>query len=577
MKIIDRIRRRCAWMNLSTVTLITLLQRSPAVRLAAVADEYVAASPFGALVRYAAAALATLGAMNSIAGATILASSLTPHPTGPLPTFDATINVPITALGFTITNTMNVASWTIGGQIPPGLKLQAVENPAIELTGPGNLDATTPGTTGTPWGGGTPGNNTTTPELVGTPTTAGTYMFTLQGFALPGEMGGTPGMNGFTTGTGISSVFDFTVVVSAAAGAAPAFTVQPISATVAGGTVALVAEASNSPSYQWMLNGTTKVAGATSSILLLDNAAAAVGSYTCVATNSVGSATSSPATVAVDNTADIGRLVNISCRATVGTGANILIAGFVVGGSGTSGSEPLLVRASGPALVPFGVAGTLADPQLQIYSGSTALFTNNGWAGDAQIASTASSVGAFPWTSPTSHDAALLETLPAGAYTAQIAGQSGDTGVALAELYDATPAGTYRPTSPRIVNIAARVQVGTGGNILIAGFVIGGSTSRTVLIRSSGPALVAFGVPGTLADPKLQLFSGSTVIESNSAWEGNAQISSTAAAVGAFPWASSTSNDSAILVTLPPGAYTAQVSGASGDTGVALVEVYEVP
>ncbi|HXQ79925.1 MAG TPA: immunoglobulin domain-containing protein [Opitutaceae bacterium] len=564
-------------MNLSTVTLITLLQRSPAVRLAAVADEYVAASPFGALVRYAAAALATLGAMNSIAGATILASSLTPHPTGPLPTFDATINVPITALGFTITNTMNVASWTIGGQIPPGLKLQAVENPAIELTGPGNLDATTPGTTGTPWGGGTPGNNTTTPELVGTPTTAGTYMFTLQGFALPGEMGGTPGMNGFTTGTGISSVFDFTVVVSAAAGAAPAFTVQPISATVAGGTVALVAEASNSPSYQWMLNGTTKVAGATSSILLLDNAAAAVGSYTCVATNSVGSATSSPATVAVDNTADIGRLVNISCRATVGTGANILIAGFVVGGSGTSGSEPLLVRASGPALVPFGVAGTLADPQLQIYSGSTALFTNNGWAGDAQIASTASSVGAFPWTSPTSHDAALLETLPAGAYTAQIAGQSGDTGVALAELYDATPAGTYRPTSPRIVNIAARVQVGTGGNILIAGFVIGGSTSRTVLIRSSGPALVAFGVPGTLADPKLQLFSGSTVIESNSAWEGNAQISSTAAAVGAFPWASSTSNDSAILVTLPPGAYTAQVSGASGDTGVALVEVYEVP
>jgi len=384
-------------------------------------------------------------------------------------------------------------------------------------------------------------------------------------------------MNGFTTGTGISSVFDFTVVVSAAAGAAPAFTVQPISATVAGGTVALVAEASNSPSYQWMLNGTTKVAGATSSILLLDNAAAAVGSYTCVATNSVGSATSSPATVAVDNTADIGRLVNISCRATVGTGANILIAGFVVGGSGTSGSEPLLVRASGPALVPFGVAGTLADPQLQINSGSTALFTNNGWAGDAQIASTASSVGAFPWTSPTSHDAALLETLPAGAYTAQIAGQSGDTGVALAELYDATPAGTYRPTSPRIVNIAARVQVGTGGNILIAGFVIGGSTSRTVLIRSSGPALVAFGVPGTLADPKLQLFSGSTVIESNSAWEGNAQISSTAAAVGAFPWASSTSNDSAILVTLPPGAYTAQVSGASGDTGVALVEVYEVP
>jgi hypothetical protein len=203
--------------------------------------------------------------------------------------------------------------------------------------------------------------------------------------------------------------------------------------------------------------------------------------------------------------------------------------------------------------------------------------SNDGWAGNAQIASTAASVGAFAWSSPSSHDSALLETLPGGAYTAQIAGQSGDTGVALAEVYDATPAGTYTPTTPRIVNIAARVQVGTGANILIAGFAIGGSTSRTVLIRASGPALVPFGVPGTLPDPQLQLYSGSTVIESNNGWGGNAQISATASTVGAFAWGSSTSNDSAIVVTLPPGAYTAQVSGASGDTGVALVEVYEVP
>ena len=119
--------------------------------------------------------------------------------------------------------------------------------------------------------------------------------------------------------------------------------------------------------------------------------------------------------------------------------------------------------------------------------------------------------------------------------------------------------------------------MGTGGNILIAGFAIGGTTSRTVLVRASGPALVPFGVSGTLPDPQLQLYSGSTVIESNSGWAGNSEISQSAAAVGAFGWSSPTSNDSAILVTLPPGAYTAQVSGASGDTGVALVEVYEVP
>ena len=86
-----------------------------------------------------------------------------------------------------------------------------------------------------------------------------------------------------------------------------------------------------------------------------------------------------------------------------------------------------------------------------------------------------------------------------------------------------------------------------------------------------------FGVGGTLADPQLQLFSGSTVIDSNNGWAGDAQIAHTAASVGAFAWGSPSSNDSAILATLPPGAYTAQVSGATGDTGVALVEIYEVP
>jgi hypothetical protein len=87
-------------------------------------------------------------------------------------------------------------------------------------------------------------------------------------------------------------------------------------------------------------------------------------------------------------------------------------------------------------------------------------------------------VGAFAWNSPTSHDSALLQSLVNGPYTAQIAGQSGDTGIALAEVYDATPAGAYTPASPRLVNISARVQVGTAGNILIAGFVVGRDVSK---------------------------------------------------------------------------------------------------
>lgn len=170
-----------------------------------------------------------------------------------------------------------------------------------------------------------------------------------------------------------------------------------------------------------------------------------------------------------------------------------------------------------------------------------------------------------------------MESLAAGPYSALIAGADGDTGIALAEVYDATPPGSYTPASPRLINISARVQVGTGGNILIAGFVIAGSTSKTVLIRASGPALAPFGVQGVLADPQLQLNDSSGIIAANLSWAGSPQIVSEAAAVGAFTWNNTASHDAALLVTLPPGPYTAQVSGASGDTGIALIEVYDVP
>jgi hypothetical protein len=258
----------------------------------------------------------------------------------------------------------------------------------------------------------------------------------------------------------------------------------------------------------------------------------------------------------------------------------------VIGGAGTSGNQSLLIRGSGPALTAFGVPGVLPDPQLQLYQSnpdgtSTLKDTNTGWEGDSLIASAAAAVGAFPWTNSSSHDAALLETLPQGPFTAQIAGESGDTGVALAEVYDATPAGTYTPSMSRLMNISARVQVGAGGSILIAGFVIGGSTAKTVLIRGSGPALTGFGVSGALPDPQLKLYKSnadgtSTLLEENNGWGGDARIMSVSALVGAFSWGWYATPDSALLLTLPPGGYTAQVSGASGDTGVALVEVYEV-
>jgi hypothetical protein len=364
---------------------------------------------------------------------------------------------------------------------------------------------------------------------------------------------------------------------------APVSSSQPASVNVASGHTAsfgFPATGGPAPTFQWYLNGAA-IAGATSSTLIVSGASASdQGNYTCIATNASGSLTSSAAALTVTSTADPGRLINLSCRAEVGTGANILFGGFAIGGAGTSGQQSVLVRASGPALTAFGVPGTLPDPQLQMFDGTGAAISgdlNNGWAGATAIANTAAAVHAFAWTSTTSHDAALDLSLASGPYTAQVSGQSGDTGDALAEVYDATPSGTYTASTPRLINLSARVNVGTGSNSLIAGFVIGGTTSVTVLIRASGPALTQFGISGVLPDPILVLQNqAGTAIATNSSWGGDSVIASVGHNAGAFNWPDAGSHDSALLVTLPPGQYTANVSGVSNDTGVGLVEVYEI-
>jgi hypothetical protein len=269
-----------------------------------------------------------------------------------------------------------------------------------------------------------------------------------------------------------------------------------------------------------------------------------------------------------------GRLVNISIRAQVGTGGNILIPGFVISGSGT---ETLLVRADGPALTQYGVSGVLAQPSLSVYNSSgTIVASNTGWgtsSNPAQLASDAAQVGAFTLASG-SADCALVANLSAGSYTVQISGVNNTTGVALAEVYEVASTGT------RLVNISARAQVGTGGNIIIPGFVITGNSSEKLLVRADGPALTQFGVSGVLAQPSLSVYTGAgAVVASNTGWGTNsnsALITSTGASVGAFAFASG-SADSAQIVNLPAGAYTIQISGVNNATGVALAEIYEAP
>jgi len=120
--------------------------------------------------------------------------------------------------------------------------------------------------------------------------------------------------------------------------------------------------------------------------------------------------------------------------------------------------------------------------------------------------------------------------------------------------------------------------VGTGDNVLIAGFTFNGSGPKKLLIRAVGPSLASYGVTGVLANPRLDLFDqNGTLLQSNDDWGGSTTLSNAFTSVGAFPLNGQTSLDAVLLVTLPPGTYTARVSGVNGTTGVALVEVYEMP
>ena len=132
-----------------------------------------------------------------------------------------------------------------------------------------------------------------------------------------------------------------------------------------------------------------------------------------------------------------------------------------------------------------------------------------------------------------------------------------------------------------LINVATRAWVGRDDQVLIGGFVVQGPLPKTVLVRAAGPALADFGVTGFLADPRLSIYrAGSLVAENDHWWQqsregGAAEVATTAARLGAFPFATG-SLDAATLLTLPAGAYTAVIEGAGGGTGVALAEAYEV-
>jgi len=336
--------------------------------------------------------------------------------------------------------------------------------------------------------------------------------------------------------------------------------------------------------YQWFNDGQL-IPGATSSGLSFPNISqASAGNYNVRVTSSDGLSVTASTAITVrgpTESAVPGRLINLSVRTTAGTGTQTLIVGFFLAGSP---AKPVLIRAIGPTLgTAFGIAGVVEDPRLQLLSGTNVIATNEDWfrptTGErgSDVAGIFSATGAFP-LEENSRDSAIIQAMNSGPYTAQITGAT-NVGIALAELYDTAP-----NTGARLANVSARSQVNTGSEILITGFSIGGNVPKTVLIRAVGPSLNALGVTGTLSDPVLALYktpnsptSSAVKLDENNDWGGTDSLVVAFAQVGAFPLESQASRDSAMVVTLVPGNYTAQVSGSGGTTGIALVEVYELP
>jgi hypothetical protein len=258
------------------------------------------------------------------------------------------------------------------------------------------------------------------------------------------------------------------------------------------------------------------------------------------------------------------KLVELSTRMAVQTGDNVLFGGFIV-----SGNQPkkVIVRAIGPSLTNFGVQGALADPTLQLFSGSTPLDSNDNWV-DSPDKQAIIDSNVAP---SDSRESAIVKSLPPGAsYTAILRGANNIAGIGVVEVYDLD-----QSADATLANISSRGFVQTGDDVMFAGVFVAGTSPLKVIVRALGPSLTNFGVQGALADPALELHdSNGTTIEANDNWVD----SSNKQAILDSGIPPSNDAESAIVRTLSPGPpYTAIVRGVSNSVGVGVVEIYALP
>jgi hypothetical protein len=254
-------------------------------------------------------------------------------------------------------------------------------------------------------------------------------------------------------------------------------------------------------------------------------------------------------------------VVNISTRLAIGTGENVLIAGFIISGNAP---KKVIVRGIGPSL---SVPGKLQDPVVDLYQSSGELLgSNDSWRStqEQEIIET----GIPP---PDEREAAGIAILDAPlAYTAIARGKDNSTGTGVVEVYDLGTASLSTSSNAQLANLSTRGLVQTGDDILIGGFIVSGGATK-VIVRGMGPSLTGQGISGALPDPTLELVDGNgAVVKFDDDWRTGGQeqpIKDTGVPPG-------DDREAAAVATLNPGAYTAIVRGKNNTTGIGVVEVY---
>ena len=258
------------------------------------------------------------------------------------------------------------------------------------------------------------------------------------------------------------------------------------------------------------------------------------------------------------------QLLNISTRMRVETGNNVLIGGFIVSGTAP---KNVAVRGIGPSLSSVGISGALTDPILELRGSDGALIAaNDNWQDDP---SQAAQLAALGFGLPLPNEAGIVAMLPPNAYTAVLSGKNNGTGVGLVEVYDLN-----QGVDAQLANISTRGLVQTGTNVMIGGFILGGSSDTNVIVRGIGPSLADLGLSPVLANPTLALHDGNgALLVANDNWLDDPAQAAQLSASGLAPthW-----QEAGIRASLPPGPFTAVLSGQNGGTGIGLIEIYNL-